>query len=286
MKKLFSKKNPLFMIGIIVFTLIVLGTLIIPECTNEIWRHKDLTRDFEKPSAAHIYGTNEFGQDLFVGIWQGGRTSLLMAIIGIIPYTLIGSSMGIIAGFWGKRIGFFISQLMTFIYAMPLLPLIMMLGFVLYTSGLNESQMVYVTILIYSLFSSPTLFKVIKAETIRLNSEEFMKAATLSGISKIRMIFKHLLPNLTGQILVSAVQFTTQILILEMMLYFFGIAFKPLETPTWGSIIPNLDGPSTFREYYWLWLFPILTVAITTISLKFISEGLRIAFDPKVENTY
>ena len=278
------KKNPLLIIGIIVFSIILLGTILVPILSPYEWLDRDLLQSFEAPSSTHLFGTTEGSQDLFLGIWIGGRTSLFLAIIGVLPYTLFGSLFGILAGYFGKRTGFLISQFMTFIYAMPLLPLIVLLRFFFDYIGLSEVQAIYASIFTYSFFSVPTLYKVVKAETIRINAEEYMRAAELMGVGKFKRIFNHLLPNLIGQIIVASVQFITQILILELVLFFFGIQFSPDITPTWGSLIPNLSGPNKFREYYWLWLFPILTVAITTISLKFISEGLRIAFDPKVED--
>ena len=283
-QKIKRKKNPLLSIGIIIFALIILATIFVPVLSPYDWTDRDLLHSFEAPSSTHLFGTTEGSQDLFLGIWIGGRTSLFLAIMGVLPYTLFGTLFGILAGYFGKRTGFFISQFMTFIYAMPLLPLIVLLRFFFDYIGLSVSQAIYASIFTYSFFSVPTLYKVVKAETIRINAEEYMKAAEIMGVGKARRIFNHLLPNLSGQIIVASVQFITQIIILELVLFFFGIQFSPDRTPTWGSLIPNLSGPNKFREYYWLWLFPIMTVAITTISLKFISEGLRIAFDPKAED--
>lgn len=282
--RLFTKKNPLFFIGFVVFSLIVLGTIFIPMISSYNWATSYGAKPFEAPSKAHLYGTNLLGQDLFTGIWIGGRTSLMVAILGTLPYTLFGSLAGILDGYWGKRIGFLISQLMTFLYALPILPLLLMLSFLFRYMGLSQSQVVYASIGIYSLFSAPTLYKIVRAETVRINSEEYMRAAEILGFGMLRRISKHLLPNVIGHIIVASIQFVTQLLIIELVLFFFGLSFSPEKAPTWGSLIPNLDGPNTFKEFYWVWLFPILTVATTTISLKFISEGLRIAFDPKVED--
>ena len=285
-KKMFKKKNHLLLFGLTVFTLIVLGTVVFPMVSPYTWNAIDSTQKFRAPSSTHFFGTTERGLDLFTCIWIGGRTSLFIAIIGTLPYTLIGSFTGIVGGYFGKKFDFVLSQIMTFIYAMPLLPLIMMLSFVLRNIGLNTPQVVYTSIIIYSLFSAPTLYKIIRVETIRINSEEYMKAAELIGIGSFRRIIKHLLPNLSGQIIVAMIQFMSQVLIFELILFFFGVSFMPLSTTSWGSLIPNLSGPNTFKDYYWIWLFPILTVSVTTISLKFISEGLRIAYDPKVEDSH
>jgi len=280
-RKLNLKKNPLLLIGITLVSIIIIFTITVPFVSPYNWLDRDGTQRFIAPSSEHLFGTNEWGQDLFLGIWKGGRISLLVAVLGVLPYTLFGAFMGIIGGHSNNRIGFIISQLMTFIYAMPLLPLILLLRFPLGYIGLSETQIVYASIGIYSFFSAPTLYKIVKAETLRIKSEEYMKAAEIMGISRYHQIVHHLLPNLAGQIIVAMIQFMTQLIILELVLYFFGVYLQPEEGPTWGSLIPNISGPNTFKEYYWIWLFPMIVVSLTTIGLKFISEGLRIEFDPK-----
>lgn len=271
--------NAFLFIGIMILLIMILLSIIIPLINSNSWAETNGLLRFRAPSTNYPFGTTELGKDLFLGVWLGGRLSLMMISIAVLPYVILGTVFGIVAGSYGKKLDFIISQIMMFLYAIPSIPFIMLFGFVLNSFGLTNHQRVLTSMLFYSFLSVPLLFKVIRTETRKLQSLEFMNAARLLGISQVKQLKNHLLPNLIGHISVSTVHFMSQLLIIELVLYYFGVYISPIELPTWGSLIPNLQGPNTFKEYYWIWLFPILAVAVTSIGLKFVSEGLRIKLD-------
>lgn len=277
-------KNTILFVGILILLLLCTVSIVIPRFYPHDWFQIDKTQALRAPSSENILGTNAFGQDIFSGLLLGIRTSLIMAIIGVIPYTLIGSCFGMISGYSNSRMKIVIDFIMTIFLSIPVLPLIFLLSFVLMTMKLSNDMIFYSSILLYSLFSAPTLYKIIRAETAKLNSEEFMRACEITGIRKINILKNHLLPNLIGQILVSSVLFISQLIIIELMLYFFGITLSFRHAPSLGSLIPNIAGNNKFREFYWIWFYPILAVSLITISLKLISEGLRLSFDPKAQS--
>ena len=139
--------------------------------------------------------------------------------------------------------------------------------------------------LIYGFLSSPILFKIIRNQVKQLQNSEFMQAADHLGISRTSRIFRHLLPNVFSHIVVAASIMMSQAILIELLLFFVGIGYTAGEytplRPTWGNLVPNIRGVNMFRRYYWLSLFPLLTIAFTTTSLKLIGEGLREALDPK-----
>lgn len=271
--------NAFLFIGIMILLIMILLSVIIPLINSNSWTETNGLSRFKAPSLEHPFGTTELGKDLFLGVWLGGRLSLMMISTAVLPYVILGTVFGVVAGSYSKKIDVIISQIMMFLYAIPSIPFIMLFGFVIKTFGLTNHQRVFTSMLLYSVLSAPLLFKVIRTETLKLQSLEFMNAARLLGIHRVQLLKNHLLPNLIGHISVSTVHFMSQLLIIELVLYYFGVYISPIELPTWGSLIPNLQGPNTFKEYYWIWLFPILAVALTSIGLKFLSEGLRIKLD-------
>lgn len=280
-------KNPMILTGAVMLLIILMAVIFVPIVSPYKWSDLDGTMKFMPPSAQHWFGTTRIGQDLFVNICEGGRISLLLASVAVIPYTLFGTLFGLICGYGNKRVNFALSQFMTFVQALPLLPLIMMMGIFLSQLSFTIFQILLTSIVIYSFLSTPTLFKVVRAETMRIRSEDYLLAAEVSGVSRMAILFRHLFPNLRSHVIVSSIQFMAQILIVELMLSFIGIGFSgsinEAIQPTWGNLIPNISGPNAFKEYYWTWFFPIGIVAVTTISLKLLSEGLRVAFDPKAQ---
>lgn len=280
-------KNPMILSGTFMILIILLAVIFAPIVSPYKWYDLDGTMKFMPPSGQHWFGTTRIGQDLFVNICEGGRISLLLASVAVIPYTVFGTLFGLLCGYGNKRVNFALSQFMTFVQALPLLPLIMMMGIFLRQLNFTTLQVLLSSIVIYSFLSTPTLFKVVRAETMRIRSEDYLLAAEVSGVSRRAILFKHLFPNLRSHVIVSSIQFMAQILIVELMLSFIGIGFSGNNNeaiqPTWGNLIPNISGPNAFKEYYWTWLYPIGIVAVTTISLRLISEGLRVAFDPKAQ---
>ncbi len=280
-------KNPMILSGTFMILFILLAVIFVPIFSPYKWYDLDGTMKFQAPSAQHWFGTTRIGQDLFVNICEGGRISLLLASVAVIPYTVFGTLFGLLCGYGNKRVNFALSQFMTFVQALPLLPLIMMMGIFLRQLNFTTLQVLLTSVVIYSFLSTPTLFKVVRAETMRIRSEDYLLAAEVSGVSRGAILFKHLFPNLRSHVIVSSIQFMAQILIVELMLSFIGIGFSGNNNeaiqPTWGNLIPNISGPNAFKEYYWTWFYPIGIVAVTTISLRLLSEGLRVAFDPKAQ---
>lgn len=279
------RKNPMLLIGSILLIAILLCVAFVPVISPYKWSDVDGTMRYTAPSAEHWYGTTRLGQDLFVNIWQGGRLSLALALFAVIPFAFIGTMLGLLSGSLSGKVDFIISQVMTFVHAFPLFPLLMILGIGLRQLEVSRLQILYIALFVYSVFSTPTLFKVIRVETIRIRAEEYMKATEILGIGRWSRLWRHVFPNLVSHVIVAALQFMAHILIIELLLYFIGVGLGSSQnqptTPSWGNLIPNIRGENTFKEYYWTWFFPISTIALTTISLRLISEGLRIHFDPK-----
>ncbi len=282
--KLF-KKNHLAIIGLVLFLLIILGIIFIPILSPYKWNDLDGTKRYQAPSAQHWYGTMRNGNDLFTNVWYGGRESLLYASMATSVYVIFGTLTGLWSGYYGKKVDFIINHIMDFIHALPHIPILMIMGTALTMLEWRAPQILMVSLVTYGFFSSPILFKIIRYQVLQLKTQEFMQAADLLGISKRAKIYKHLLPNVVSHIVVAISLMMSQAILIELLLFFIGIGYRGGEfspmRPTLGNLIPNIRGFDAFRNYYWLSVFPILTVILVSISLKLIGEGLREALDPK-----
>jgi ABC-type dipeptide/oligopeptide/nickel transport system permease subunit len=279
------KQNRIALVGLVMLSLIIASVIFIPMISPYTWNQVDGTKLFDSPNSENWFGTTRTGNDLFVNIWYGGRQSLFYASITTLLYLFVGTFTGLISGFFGKKTDTIINGVMDFIHALPLIPILIVGGIILNFRGVQSSQLILSAMLVYGFCSTPILFKIIRNQVKQLQSLEFMQAANHLGISRTSQIFKHLLPNVLSHVVVSASLMMSQAILIELLLFFVGIGynageFNPLR-PTWGNLVPNIRGVNIFRRYYWLSVFPILTIAFTTTSFKLIGEGLREALDPK-----
>ncbi len=279
------RQNRIALAGLVMLSLIIASVIFIPMISPYTWNQVDGTKLFNAPNSQNWFGTTRTGNDLFVNIWYGGRQSLIYASITTLLYLFVGTLTGLISGYFGKKTDLIINGVMDFIHALPLIPILMVGGIILTFRGVQSSSLILSAMLVYGFCSTPILFKIIRNQVKQLQNLEFMQAVNHLGISRTSQIFKHLLPNVLSHVVVSASIMMSQVILIELLLFFVGIGytageFNPLR-PTWGNLVPNIRGANMFRRYYWLALYPLLTIAFTTTSLKLIGEGLREALDPK-----
>lgn len=279
------RKNPLALAGLIILLIVVICVIVIPVLSPYTWNQVDGTKRYAPPSSENWFGTTRNGNDLFVNIWYGGRLTLIYASLTTLLYLITGTLTGLFSGFFGGKTDAIINSIMDFIHAIPLIPILITGGIILNYKGWDTSIVILSAMLAYGFFSSPILFKIVRNQVRQLQNFEFMQAAKHLGISRTSRIFRHLLPNVLSHIIVCASIMMSQAILIELLLFFTGIGFtagefNPLR-PTWGNLVPNIRGANTFRKYYWISLYPLLTIIFTTMSFKLVGEGLREAIDPR-----
>ena len=245
----------------------------------------DLFNRFQPVSAAHPLGTDELGRDVLARLIEGGRVSLFVGLIAALFASVIGTTIGLISGYFGGRIDVVIMRFTYGVISLPLLPLLIVLAAIdLSKLGLpnaianSENASLYRISIIVALAGWTTVARLVRAETLALRERTFVKAAQAQGATSGRIMRVHILPNLAASIIVATTLSAGNIILLESVLSFLGLGIQPPVT-SWGNLLTNA------QELIWdsprLAFYPGALIFLTVIAFNFLGDGLRDAIDPK-----
>jgi peptide/nickel transport system permease protein len=244
----------------------------------------DSKNDFAKPSAAHWFGTDELGRDVFTRILYGGQISLTVGIFSSLISLMIGVIVGALSGYYG---GWIDNMLMRITDTFLIMPVVFVL--ILFSTLLRElpaliqyRSSVWLVIFAISAFAWMWPARIARGLCLVLRERDFVSASRALGASDARLIFRRILPNSLGPLLVSATLQMAYAIITESGLSYLGFGIQP-PTPSWGNILESAQ-VHVYRAP-WLAVFPGLMIFITVIAINFIGDGLRDAFDPYVIHT-
>jgi peptide/nickel transport system permease protein len=231
----------------------------------------DLSAIREPPSARHWFGTDDLGRDLLTRVLYGGRVSILIGLLAAAVGTGVGSLVGALAGYFGGRTDKILMRATDTAYAIPTLPLLIVLG--------SYARSATLTIgLIIGLLSWMATARVVRGSVLSIREMAWVEAARAIGLSHTRVILRHVLPNVAGPIIVGATLAVGNAIILESSLSFLGLGVQP-PIPTWGNML--MDAQATMATKPWLTIFPGLAILITVLAINFIGDGLQDALDPR-----
>ena len=219
----------------------------------------------------HFLGTDGNGRDLLVRILYGGRLSLTIGILATLVSVFIGVIYGTIAGYFGGKLDIFMMRVVEILYAMPYLIFVILLMVVF---GRN----IYFLFIAIGAVEWLTMARIVRGQTISLKEKEFIETSKALGQSNFMIIWKHIIPNLAGPIVVYITLMVPTVIILESILSFLGLGVQEPLT-SWGVLIS--EGSREMETAWWLLIFPGIFMTITLASLNFIGDGLRDAIDPK-----
>lgn len=241
------------------------------------------TNDLAGISADHWMGTDNLGYDIFTRLMYGGRVSLTIGFVVIILETLIGVILGGIAGYFGGIIDSIIMRIVDLLSCIPTIPLMLILGTALNSLGLESSiWKLYIIMAVLCLIGWVGTARLVRGQILSLREQEFMLAAKCSGLSTSSKIFKHLLPNVIPQLIVSMSLGLGSVILMEATLGFLGIG-APVQTATWGNMI-NWASQLRYRQFYPnMWLGSGICITLAILAFNFVGDGLRDAFDPKMK---
>ena len=262
-------KNKPATISAFLLGLMVLGALMTPLIAPYDYEVQNLDLGATPPSAAHWLGTDIFGRDLLTQILYGGRISLAVGFVATAVALVIGVSWGAIAGYFGGRIDSIMMRFVDIVYALPFMIFIILLMVVF---GRN----IVLLFVVIGAVEWLTMARIMRTQVQNLKQQEFVEAAVSLGLSPSSIIFKHILPNAIGPIIVYTTLTIPSVMLLEAFLSFLGLGIQPPQT-SWGLLISY--GSETMEEYPWLLIFPGLALTITLFSLNFLGDGLRDALD-------
>ena len=271
-KKLFSKKTAVFgAIIIVMFIIIALGAKFI--ATHPYDQMND-ARILQAPNTENIFGTDEFGRDIFSRIVYGARVSLKVGFIAVGFSMVIGSLLGALAGYYGGIIDYIISAITDIAWSFPISLLAIALAAALGPSLKN-------LILAVVLVSWSGYTRMIRGQFLTLRESEYIEAARALGMSDMRIIFRHILPNSLAPLIVLITMEVPKIIIVQSSLSFLGLGVQP-PTPSWGSI--RSSGRSFILEAPWISILPGLTIMILVLAFNLFGDALRDALDPRLRN--
>jgi len=264
--------------GFITLSIIVIAVLLAPLSPYDP-NSSNLKERFQPPSLQHPMGTDSLGRDLFTRVLYGGRVSLSVGILVVVITLFIGVTIGAAAGFFGGSIDNILMRITDAFLTLPALLVLILISAILreVEFPLLARNSVITISLVIGLFSWMTFARLIRASILSLRETEFIIAARSIGASDLRIIIREILPNMVGIIVVEATLELGWAIIEESGLSFLGFGIQP-PTASWGNLLSNAQ--ENFVKYPWLAIFPGLMIFLTIISVNYIGDGLRDAFDP------
>lgn len=264
-------KNKMAVISGIILVLIILSASLGPQFSSQSYETQDLRLGATPPSADHWLGTDTLGRDLFVRILYGGQISIAVGLCATAVALTIGVLYGTVSGFLGGKVDAFMMRIVDIIFALPFTVFVILLmvffgrRFVLLFAAIGAVQWL-------------TMARIVRGQVQSLRHQEFIEAAEALGLSKLRIIFRHMIPNALGPIIVYATLTVPSVMLLEAFLSFLGLGVQP-PMSSWGVLIK--EGADSMEEFPWLLIYPGLFLAVTLFSLNFLGDGLRDALDPR-----
>lgn len=246
---------------------------------------EDLFNQYQPPSAEHWLGTDALGRDVLVRLLYAGRVSLLVGFAGALIASLIGTLVGLAAGYYGGRLDAVLMRITDGAIALPVLPLLIILAAVdLGKLGLSDSFVrseqasVWRIIIIVSLFGWTTAARLVRASALAVREREFVRAARALGASDLRIMATHILPNVLSPLVVATTLAVGGVILVESVLSYLGLGINP-PTPSWGGMLTNAQ--ETVSRAPWLAICPGLAIFLAVLAFNFLGDGLQDALNPR-----
>lgn len=264
------KKSRMAMVGLAIIILMILFAILVPMFSPYSYAQQDVYNRNKPPSLEHWFGTDNLGRDVFVRTAHGARISLFIGFFSVFMNLTLGVIYGGISGLFGGRVDDVMMRIVDILYGVPLL-LVVILLMVVMGSGLK-------TILIaFGIAYWIVLARIVRGQILAVKEQEFVLAARLLGASRWRILFRHLLPNAMGPIIIMTTMQIPAAIFLEAFLSFIGLGVSA-PIASWGTLAS--DGYKALRSYPWLLFFPAMAISVTVLAFNFLGDGLRDALDP------
>ena len=277
----FTKHKGALIGGILFFAIVfavMLGPSLWPYEANEI----NIRLRNQNPSWAHPFGTDQLGRDTFARMIAGGQTSITVGLAAMMLSLMLGSLIGVLSGYY-RRLDGVLMRFTDLFLSLPLLPLLLVM-MLLFREPLSEAYgpergMFVLIVVSIGITSWMPTARIVRGDVLALKEREFILAARSIGTSDLRIILRHILPNVLSPILVSATLGIANAIITESALSFLGLGFPP-DFPTWGRLLNDAVDYMQLHPERVLW--PGLAISLTVLSINYLGDGLRDAMDPRI----
>ncbi|MCA3749377.1 MAG: ABC transporter permease [Rubrobacter sp.] len=265
------KRHRLALVGGVVLIFLYAAAILAPWIAPYGYDEIDVTALNQPPSLEHPMGTDRLGRDELTRVLYGGRVSLMVGLCVGVFSTLIGAVVGIVSGYYGRVVDTALMGFTDYMLVLPFLPLLLVLG------SLFQFTPVTITFALVLLLWMD-LARLVRGQVLSLREQEFVLAARAIGVSDLRIMLRHILPNVVGVLVVKATLAVALAILLESAISYLGFGIQP-PTPSWGNMLT--DARATMTTQWWLTVFPGLMIVITALCVNFLGDGLRDALDPK-----
>lgn len=275
----------MFVVGFIAVAVLV-GPPIIKAATGFTYDYQPPGRQQSYPpftapdgsfSGTHPMGTDAAGRDMLARVLQGGRISLMVGIISTFVSILIGVTWGATAGYLGGKVDDLLMRIVDVLYAIPYMMVVIVL--LAFFGGRSPLQQIFLLFAALGAVSWLTMARIVRGQVISLKNQEYVLAARATGVSTPKIIFRHIVPNALGPVIVYATLTIPSVMLQEAFLSFLGLGVQA-PYASWGSLAQ--EGIQNIAVFPWQLIFPGVTMALTLFSLNFLGDGLRDALDPQM----
>jgi oligopeptide transport system permease protein len=265
------KRNRAAMAGLVILAVVALLAILAPLLSRYAFDAVDFDAISVPPDAAHWFGTDDLGRDLFARTLYGGRISLLVGLVATVVSLLLGVSYGAISGYVGGAVDSLMMRLVEILYSVPFIFLVILL------MVLFERSILLIFVAIGAV-EWLDMARIVRGQAMALKRREFVEAARSMGVEGWTMIRRHIIPNTLGPVVVYATLTVPRVILIESFLSFLGLGVQEPMT-SWGVLIS--DGARLMETQPWMLIFPASFLAATLFAFNFLGDGLRDALDPR-----
>lgn len=237
---------------------------------------------YSQPSGEHPLGTDTNGMDMLTRLMYGGRVSLIIGFIVVVIECLLGVILGGLSGYFGKWVDNLIMRIVDIFYCIPSMPLIIILGAAMDGMRVDPKLRMLYLMLILGILGWPSIARLVRGQILSLREQEFMTATEACGIRVSRRIFKHLIPNVVPQLIVTCTMQLGSVMLTEATLSFLGLGVK-FPFASWGNIINDVKNSYVLTNYWFIWIPAGVCLSLAVLGFNFVGDGLRDAFDPRMK---
>ncbi len=267
------RENKIALVALIILILMVIFVVIGPGISGYNYEEMNTAEINQLPSAKHWFGTDDLGRDLFARVFQGGRVSLTIGIVGAVVASVVGSIYGGIASYFGGIVDDIMMRIVEVLLSIPYLLTVILISVV------TDSKSIGTMMLALVLTGWCGIARLVRGQMLQLKSQEYVLAATALGVSPLKTIMRHLIPNTLGIIIVAITFDIPGYIFSEAFLSYVGLGVQPPET-SWGALASAAQ--QNFMFYPYQLFFPSLMIALTMLGFTLLGDGLRDALDPKL----
>ncbi|MEC0369406.1 nickel transporter permease [Paenibacillus chibensis] len=268
------RKNKTAMIGLFIIVVFIIIAVIAPAVAPFGYKDQQLMDRLKPPSSTHWFGTDDLGRDLFSRVLYGARISLWVGFFSVIASIIMGTALGIIAGYFGRWADMIISRLFDILLAFPSILLAIAIVAILGPSLQNALYAI-------AIVNIPTYGRLVRAKVLSLKNEEYITSARAIGMKNMRILISHILPNSLTPIIVQGTLGIATAIIEAAALGFLGLGAQPPE-PEWGKMLS--DSRQFIQKAPWTVVFPGVSIMLTVLGFNLLGDGLRDVLDPKMKN--